>query len=47
MFSPIFVVVDIGVEGEDDSLRRLSERGTRDWPIEGIISGMMLRMHEI
>jgi len=36
-------VVDIGVEGEDDSLRRLSERDTGVWPIEGIVSGMMLK----
>jgi hypothetical protein len=35
------------VDGEDDSLRKLSESGTRAWPIEGIVSGMMLRKNEI
>lgn len=44
--SPILVVVDMGVEAEDASLRKLSRRGTRVWPIEGVVSGMMLKMGE-
>jgi len=47
VFSPILVVVDIGVEGEADSLRRLWERDTGVWPIEGIVSGMMLEVCKI
>lgn len=36
----------MGVEAEDASLRKLSRRGTRVWPIEGVVSGMMLKMGE-
>jgi hypothetical protein len=47
VFSPRLVVVDMGVEEDDESVRRLSERDTRVCPIEGTIFGMILRMSKI
>jgi len=44
--SPILVVVEMGVEGEDASLHKLSLSGTRVLPMEGIASGMILETYK-